>query len=339
MKLASFVASIVFVAITIPAHAQESPACAGGAAVVLHADVLEKPLRARFAEQLRAALAARHIELCAPDGDGARPIAGIALEATENASGAILLTVTVSDELTNKRVVRDVDLRDAPPDSRALLLAQAADELLRASWAELLVPDAPAPTREVPREVTEAVLPAERHASPTARAPRVETFAGAGAEVFGSGQAQVGPEVAIGVFPLERFGALFRAGMRAASGTSTPSGDIDASALTFAVALLGGIAPRNGRLGLDTGPELFITRARYEGRPVDGARGYNDEATAAHLAAALRGWIAIVGPLRVALDLRAGIPLHDVRVVGTEGTVSGVRGVLVGSTLGIGGAW
>lgn len=340
MKRASLAVITAVVFVTSAARAQEPPACgASGPAVVLRADVLDKPLRARFSEQLRAALAARRIDLCTSDGDDARAIAGITLEATQNASGAVVLSVTVSDELTNKRVVRDVDLRDVPEDSRSLLLAQAADELLRASWAELLVAGAPAPKREVPAAVTEAVRPTDRTTDQRPRAPRVELVAGAGAEIFGSGQAQVGPDIVVGVFPLERFGAVLRGGMRTASGTSTQRGDVEASALTFAAGIVGGLLPRTGRLGLDAGPELFITRARYEGRPLTGSVGRNEEATALHLAAMLRGWLAITGPLRAVVDLRGGLPLHEVRVVDAEGTVAGVRGVLFGGQVGVGGAW
>lgn len=340
MKRASFAVITAAAFVTSAARAQEPASCGAiGPAVVLRADVLDKPLRTRFSEQLRAALAARQIDLCASDGDDGRAIAGITLEAIQTATGAVVLSVTVSDELTNKRVIRDVNLRDVPEDSRSLVLAQAADELLRASWAELLVADAHAATREVPAAVTEAVKPPDRTTDQRLPAPRVELVAGAGAEIFGSGQTQVGPDIAVGAFPLDRFGAVLRAGMRAASGSSTQRGDVEASALTFGAAIVGGILPRSGRLGVDAGPELFITRARYEGRPSTGFVGRNEEATALHLAAVLRGWLSIAGPLRAVVDVRAGLPLHEVRVVGAEGTVAGIRGALFGMQLGIGGAW
>lgn len=65
-----------------------------------------------------------------------------------------LVALEVDDRLTNKRLARDVDLSSLPPDGHTLALAQAGDELLRASWAELSLgtPKEPPPpkTPEVP---------------------------------------------------------------------------------------------------------------------------------------------------------------------------------------------
>src|SRR5690606_19264247 len=44
-----------------------------------------------------------------------------------------------------------------PADARALAVSSSADELLRASWAELMISDAPAPKMKPPPEVMSAV--------------------------------------------------------------------------------------------------------------------------------------------------------------------------------------
>lgn len=335
LVIAAFTAAPLIVS---PALAEERTACAStSAAVALRAEVLDERLRARFTEQLRAALAARSIALCTADETSiGAPLARINLEATEAKEGKIALTVTVSDALTNKRVVRDVELADVPADGRPLMLAQAADELLRASWAELLVPDAPPPTREVPPEVADTLRPTE---ASTPSPKRIEMFAGLGSEAFGSGQIQIGPDVIIGAFPFERFGALLRVGVRTASSSETSKGAVDASAIVGAVTLIASVLPRTNRIGLDAGAEVFLTRAHYEGRPTIDALGRNEEGTAVHVALVPRTWIVLIGPLRAALDLRAGVPLHGVRVVATGETVAGVRGVLVGANVALGAAW
>lgn len=325
------------------ANAEERDACTSrAAAVVLRADVLDDALRSRFTQQLRAALATRSIELCTRDETSpsrSGPLARITLEATRTGDDVVALTVTVSDDLTNKRVARDVGLADVPADGRPLMLAQAADELLRASWAELLVRDAPPPTREVPVEVTEAIRPPTVPPVATEGPPRVEVFGAVGAEAFGSGQTQIGPDVIVGIFPFARFGALLRAGARTASSSETSLGAVAASAVVGAATAIASVLPRTGRIGLDAGIELFVTRARYEGRPAGDAIGRNDDATAVHLAIAPRTWIVIAGPLRVMLDVRAGLPLYGVRVVAAERSITGVRGVLVGAEVALGAAW
>lgn len=66
-------------------------------------------------------------------------------------------TITVRDRLTRKLVERVVPLGGEPLDVWSVLLASAADELLRASWIELSMPDAPAPSVEPPEVVREVV--------------------------------------------------------------------------------------------------------------------------------------------------------------------------------------
>ncbi len=66
-------------------------------------------------------------------------------------------TVTVRDRLTRKVVERVVPLGGEPIDVWSVLLAGAADELLRASWIELSMPDAPPPAVPPPAVVRDVV--------------------------------------------------------------------------------------------------------------------------------------------------------------------------------------
>ena len=310
--------------------------------VVLRASGLDGALESKIGEQLRAALAGRGFELCAPNrADGAVA----ELDVSSGGASGVSLSLSVRDQVTDKRVARDLDLRGIPEDGRALVIAEAADELLRASWAELLVPDAPRPKREVPSEITRT-LPAlheadDRSSAPTAnnRAPLVEIGVDAAIEHYGSGHTQIGPELAAAVFPFPRLGAVARLGIRSAASSDTAAGSVDPSAIAGAFGVIAAVLPREGRLGLDGGAELFVTRVHYEATALPGAHAQSDSGTATHASVVARGWAVVAKPLRATVGISLGAPIHTVRAVAGATTIAAVSGVLLGGTLGLGGAW
>lgn len=107
------------------------------------------------AGDLRASLRERGIGMILGDLEDRSALATVRVDATEYATGR--LRIVVEDALTRKLVERAVQLADEPPDVWSVLIAAAADELLRASWAELSLRDAPTPTREVPQAVQAAL--------------------------------------------------------------------------------------------------------------------------------------------------------------------------------------
>lgn len=331
----------------VPALAfAEDPMCnAGGSLVVLHGDGVPPALFAPFVRQLRAALTRRSIGLCvleAPDADPprTRPLAGLGLTIESKGTDDIVVTVNVRDEVTSKSVMRDVSLQGLPEDARALVLAEAADELLRASWAELLVDDAPAAKQEPPPEVRRAIEPRSDTSTRSWRAPVVEVAAGIGGEVFGTGQRQVGVDLSAVIFPVARVGALLDVGMRAVSRAEAQHGLVEASALVGALGVvLAPFAP-SPRYGLDVGPEIFATQTTYRGvARSSAALGSNDTGTSAHISAVGRAWIAIAGPLRASASVLVGAPLRPVRVVAEHESVTGTGGILGGAELALGAAW
>ena len=328
---------------------QTAPAAAAcGAAsrpgVVLRATDLDGVLESKIADQLRAALNGRGITLCAADQ---REGAVAELDVSNGASG-VSLSLSVRDQVTDKRVSRELDLRGIPEDGRALVIAEAADELLRASWAELLVADAPRPKREVPPQITRA-LPAAREAeregdehaaaAPVARAPVVEVGIAAAVEHYGSGHTQLGPEASASVFPWPRLGASARLGVRSASSVESTSGSVDPSAVAGGLAVLVAALPRERRLGIDAGTELFVTHVHYLATALPGSHAQSDSGTAVHASVVARGWAVVAAPLRATLGVSLGAPVHTVRAVANDATIAAVSGVLIGATLGLGGAW
>ena len=67
----------------------------------------------------------------------AAPLATLAVELAPDDTAKATVDIEVRDAVTRKRVRRDVDLSRIPDDGRAAAIAIEADELLRASWAEV----------------------------------------------------------------------------------------------------------------------------------------------------------------------------------------------------------
>lgn len=339
---ASAVATILLSAARGAQAADDPVASCGGPGhpgIVLRTAGIDGALDAKIAEQLAVALAGRDFGLCSPENaEGAVA----ELDIGNGGAAGVSLSLSVRDQVTDKRVSRDIDLRRIPEDGRALVIAEAADELLRASWAELLVVDAPRPRRDVPPEVTRT-LPAMQAEMPPPppmrRAPLVELEVAGAFEHYGSGHTQLGPDISAGVFPLARMGAVARLGIRSAARADSASGSVDPSGIAGALAVLFAALPREGMIGFDAGAELFVTRVHYEATALPGAQARSDAGTAVHASAVGRGWAVVARPLRATLGVALGAPLHTVRAVASGDTIASVSGVLLGANLGLGAAW
>lgn len=128
-------------------------------------------LTSSMLSDLRAGLEPSKIAVCRADAPSvSEPLAVLNCAFSED---GLKVTLEVVDRVTNKRVVRDIQLAKLPADGRSLALAVEGEELLRASWAELGLAsesrarDDPAPPEAVravvqppvrPRDVGRAVL-------------------------------------------------------------------------------------------------------------------------------------------------------------------------------------
>jgi hypothetical protein len=146
---------------------------------------------ARFAASIREELDAElgRARLCSAATEGkTKPLARIHIAL----HGGAAATIRIEDAVTKKTVEREVDVADLPADGRALPIAIAADELLRASWAEVSlrpeVEDAN-PKEPVPPVVRASVAP-PRTTLPFARA--TELGLRATVNVYGGGQTHLG---------------------------------------------------------------------------------------------------------------------------------------------------
>src|SRR4029077_5107466 len=132
-----------------------------------------------------------------------------------------VVRVEVHDRITEKVVSRDVSLAAVPSDTRRLTVARAADELLRASWAELTLENAPPPKEPPPPAVIAAVhVPPRRPSS-----PRFALGAAAAVDAFFGASTLLGADMVASVWIVPRMRIEARLGARAGLAQSGPEGD------------------------------------------------------------------------------------------------------------------
>jgi hypothetical protein len=314
------------------ASAEERPPCGarGWPWVRLTDDDLPPPFDATFrtllVAQLGAGLEARHIELCAATGTTAD---GAASEVSLSAY-ADVVTVAVRDAITGKRLAREVPLGSVPGDARPLTVALGVDELLRASWVELALADAPAPRRPVPREI-DALVP------PRAERRRWDLGAKLAAEHFGGGTTQAGVDVVVRAAPAPSLFVGVALGLRGGATAHAADGDVRSTALDADVGVDLVIPPRARRWEIALGIDGRLIRARFSGEPHTGARGDDAAGTALYLGAGLRGSVRLARAFGVSLTGGFGVPVHAIDVFDGDARVAGLSGPLV--SLALGGWW
>lgn len=126
---------LVAACLPLSADAQEAVEdCSHPRYVVVEAvPAFDATLAIEVRKDLSAELTPRGIGVCSARGSEGEVAADIELRQSE----ASQISIHVDDYTTGKRVARDVPLARIPVGGRALAIAIAIDELLRASWAEL----------------------------------------------------------------------------------------------------------------------------------------------------------------------------------------------------------
>jgi hypothetical protein len=321
--------ALAFVSLVAPrALAEDGCPTDGRTAVLLRANEIEPRVAREVADHLRRSLEQRRIAVCTTDD--ARATASLDLVAGE---GTFTLTLRIDER--PKTAVREVDVSPIPPDGRPLAVAQAADELLRASWPERFsdAPPAPRPPLDVPREPARP-LPEE----PAPARGRVHVGLGVGAELFSSGHAQAGPELDVTLAPVTWLGIGARGGMRASASRSATYGEHETTALLGSA----GVAYRAAlarKVGLDLGPRLHVMRFSFATTPSAGFVARDEDALAVCATAEARAWIVPVEPIQVGLALAVGAPLRAARAVAGGVRVHEIGGLLVGTQVVVGFGW
>ena len=299
-------------------------------------DVLPAPFddafRALLVAQLGAGLEARHVELCA--ARDVRSPAGAASEIALSVAPGEIVTVTVRDAITGKRLAREVPLASVPRDARALTVALAVDELLRASWVELALVDAPVPARPVPREISALMVPL---APPRVERRRWELGVTLAAEHFGGGTIQSGVDVMARGATLPQLFVSVALGLRGGATVHATDGDILSTALDADLGVELVLPPRARRGEIGLAVDGRVIRARFSGEPRADARGGDATATAIYLAAGLRGSVPLARAFGLSLAAGFGVPVHAVDVFDGGVRAAGLSGPML--SLALGGWW
>ena len=133
--------ALALLSLSSPAWAEPPPLLANGQNCVFerYISVAASGFDAALAEEVRkdlaAELAPRGFGVCASHAAQGELVADVVLVQREPA----LVAIEVDDYTTGKRIARDVRLARIPAGGVALAIAIATDELLRASWAELIL--------------------------------------------------------------------------------------------------------------------------------------------------------------------------------------------------------
>jgi hypothetical protein len=292
----------------------------------------QRPARAEVVDDLRARFRAEQIDVCLRAmGPQTSPVAAITLSISGRAN--LSVTIELHDAVTRKRVGRDVSLAAIPADGRPLATAIAADELLRASWAEVALERQSSPREKPPPQVDAAV----RRVLPQASRSPTRASWGIGSRA-GIEHYDRHTELGVDFFLRPRFartwGAELALGLRDGSAEPSRNGQIDATASAIS---LGVWAPLVRSAAFELSVELRVRAARvvFTGEPVASASGREVSGWAVYGRAGLSPSLRIVEPLRLSAALGLGAPMKTFAASDDSQVVTGMRGLELFASLGL----
>ncbi len=281
---------------------------------------------------LRAELASRGIDVCpASEGPEAPSIATVSVSARPEGA---FVEVEVHDSLTAKRVSRDVDLGAVPEDGRPLTLALVADELLRASWAEIALRHAPPPARPVPATVRDAVR--EDVAAPDGPGGTTARWeAVAAAEAWAGSLGLFGVDVRAGIATAWGLAGTARLGIREGPTSQGPDGQIHPSAVLGGVGVSLRAVPQGSRLGMDAIARIDVIHLTYDATPNAGAGGRAKSDATLLVGAGVDGWIALGASAALLAEVLVDTPTRPVAANDAGRSVVAASGAGIEGGLGV----
>jgi hypothetical protein len=333
-RRAAFLVAVLAV-VAAGADAAAAPAAGCGAAGRPWVQVIGQdgvpPSVTAFVGLLGAELASRGLDLCIVRSEAASP--PLATVRVSSGPDAVTLTVEVHDAVTSKQVSRDVALAGVPRDSQPLTVALAADELLRASWAELELRTAPPAKVPVPPEVTQTVHEA---LSPAAPAPvRVQLGVGFVWEQYANGVTLYGADARLGAWWTRRFETALQFGLRTGPTATATDGTVQPSAWSLGLAGIYTFTPVESRWGLDGVASLAVERLTLVPTPQAAATGSAQSGYAVLGSLGPQGWFAILPALRVGAVLLGTVPLRGVDATDGGNRFAGLSGIGWTAQLGV----
>lgn len=286
---------------------------------------LERSLRAELGSELERE------KLCATTPQADKP----ALARIEIAiAGDADATVRIVDAVTKKTVERRVDVAGLPADGRALPIAISADELLRASWAEINLASAEKKqSDDVPKVVRESVGPPPSPSKPAFGGPN-ELGLRFSPAIYGGGQSHLGGALyysrdLVSWLSAEIFG-YGREGLVAHATDGTIRAHTGGGGLAMTAHVLRTGPLRLGpRVGVEVGYVLF------EGVPTAGATGTHFGGVTSFGALGLASTIEVL-PVRISLSASALAPFRTAKAVDGSKVATAASGVGFSGGLGVG---
>lgn len=285
--------------------------------------------RERVVSDLSRSLAPQGIDVCSErSATLPAPLAelNIELSGPNKANVEILL----QDSVTHKRVARELDLAPIPADGRELAVAIEADELLRASWAELALDTERArrskPRPEVVKSVDQVLTP-KRAKSALALEARFAAEHFADVDWFGG-------EAAARIPLPSRLSWELAAGVRLSPAQNAEHGSVAALNAGLGTRLLVMIVG-DDTASLHLGAGVIGSRVEFRGSASGNARAdsYADWLVVAR--GSVLGRLALGRLLGVSAGLSAGGALRGVEVTDSGRVVAAARGLELGATLGL----
>jgi len=308
---------------------EDSPRCEAERHVVLSlANDLEPELQREIFADLASELAPRGLTVCMIEArEPGTALADVRVARREGAR----LSIEVFDRTTDKRVSRDVSLSRIPNNARALAIAIAIDELLRASWAELALRVRPGPP---PPAATEA----PQNKTPQRKPTRGATRLGLEATYLGSTNQfdALGGALTLETSILSNGWIEGRTGLSRALTRKVPDGELSVwsgqAGLTLGACFALGASGTRACLGARSELEVLRFRGTSDGSAVGKSqtRPIVLEAFVTKLSVPLRG------PWSLCLSSGAAVTLLGARVTDGARTLTRIEGVLLLGGLGIG---
>lgn len=313
---------------TGPEATPASDACAAQRHVALSfgAD-LEVELQREIKADLTSDLAARGLSVCTDGADTAgRALADVRVERRDGSR----YSIEVFDRTTDKRVSRDVSLARIPSNGRALAIAIAIDELLRASWAELALrvqPGPPNPTPAPPAPPTPKAAPPKRSlrlalsGSYVGSRERFDAFGGA---------------LSLESFPLGWGWLRGRAGLLRAVTRNVPEGELSVwgGQANLTLGACTALAALDARVCIGAQSELLTLR--FKGTSDGSARGRARTKAILSEDAIVHLTIPLAGSWSMGLGSGLGVVLLGAQVTDGTGTVARIEGLTWKGDLSIG---
>lgn len=296
--------------------------------VVFSGEAWEDALARGVLEHLRAGLSPQGFSVCSEADLPNEADAVATIELRRTGGERIAATIEVRDGVTEKRVARDIDLSALPPDGRALGVGVAADELLRASWIELSLADAPKPKRPPPEAAMRSV---DRSLGRSESRSLVSvSFA---TEAYSGSFVLLGGELGFRRYVVPRFAVEVGLGVAEARPYPSAHGTIRGSALSASAS--GVFDPiRAGGFRASLAVTAFVANVDARGTPTDGGTGRRDSA----IAVFARGGIALSFDLSPSFAVlgRAGVglPVRAVTADDSGRSAAGASGVEWSAALG-----